>query len=181
MSDRNSKSVDPVPEGVEQDAAIDRDRPFFVAVLTPHRSLGPRGFAVLMAALGSVGFGAGLVFLVLGAWPVFGFLGLDVLLVYLAFRWNYRTARAFEEVQVSATEIAVRKVSHYGKVQEHHFNPFWAKLAIVRLQDEGVVRITLSARGKAVDLGGFLNPDDRTSFAGALQAAMATAKAGGVA
>ena len=163
MIDGNSKLADPRSPGVEHPAADDRDRPFFRAILTPHRSLGRNG----------------IVFLALGAWPVFGFLGLDVLLVYLAFRWNYLGARAFEEVQVSATEIAVRKVSHRGKVQEHRFNPFWAKLAIVRVEDENVARITLFARGTAVDIGGFLNPDDRTSFAGALQAAMAAAKAGG--
>jgi len=179
MIDGNSKLADPRSPGVEHPAADDRDRPFFRAILTPHRSLGRNGFVVLMAILAGVGFGTGIVFLALGAWPVFGFLGLDVLLVYLAFRWNYLGARAFEEVQVSATEIAVRKVSHRGKVQEHRFNPFWAKLAIVRVEDENVARITLSARGTAVDIGGFLNPDDRTSFAGALQAAMAAAKAGG--
>ena len=70
----------------------------FSAVITPHRSLGSRGFLILMLAIGAVSFVSGMVFLLLGAWPVFGFLGLDVLLVYVAFRANYRAARAYEEV-----------------------------------------------------------------------------------
>ncbi|MHC5655637.1 DUF2244 domain-containing protein [Stappia sp. ICDLI1TA098] len=157
----------------------DPDAPFFSALLTPYRSLGQGGFRLLMAILGGTSLVSGLIFLSMGAWPVFGFLGLDVLVVFLAFRWNYRAARAFEEVAVSRTEVIVRKVSSAGREQLFRFNPFWARLQLNEIADEGVVRITLVARGQAVDIGGFLNPDDRTSFAGALRAALATARAGG--
>src|SRR5262245_31511559 len=73
----------------------------FSAILTPHRSLSAMGFLILMAAVGLVSFVAGIVFLIMGAWPVFGFFGLDVLLIYLAFRANYRAATAVEEVTVT--------------------------------------------------------------------------------
>src|SRR4029077_19840909 len=73
----------------------------FSAVLTPHRSLGPTGFLIFMAVLGGMSFVSGMVFLIAGAWPVFGFFGLDVLLVYWAFRANYRSARAYEVVTVT--------------------------------------------------------------------------------
>lgn len=163
----------------EIDAGADTaEVPFFSAVLTPHRSLGPKGFTILMVVTGGVCFVAGLVFMAIGAWPVVGFLGLDVLLVWAAFRWNYRTARAFEEVSVSLTEIVVRKVSHYGRVEEYRFNPFWVRLAISREEDEGVTRIALYSKGEHIPVGGFLNPDDRTSFAGAFQAALSAAKSG---
>ena len=71
----------------------DLEPTIFSAVITPHRSLGRVGFLVLMALFGGVSFVAGMVFLLIGAWPVFGFLGLDVLLVYWAFRLNYRAPR----------------------------------------------------------------------------------------
>ncbi len=74
----------------------------FSAIVTPHRSLGTLGFVVVMVAVGLVSFAAGLAFLLMGAWPVFGFFGLDVLLVYLAFRANYRAAAAYEEVDGDA-------------------------------------------------------------------------------
>lgn len=172
MSDGNPKTDGGNSNGGEA------ERPFFSALLTPHRSLGARGFMVLMLAVGGTCFVSGLVFMAIGAWPVVGFLGLDVLLVWLAFRWNYRTGRAYEQVSISLTEIVIRKVSHYGELQEFRFNPAWVRLAIAREEDEGVTRITLFSRGKGVPIGGFLNPDDRTSFAGALQAALATAKSG---
>jgi uncharacterized membrane protein len=155
------------------------ERPFFSAVLTPHRSLGPTGFVVLMAALSVVCFGTGLVFWMIGAWPVAGFLGLDVGIIWLAFRLNYRSARAFEEIEVSPYAIVVRKVSAAGRSQEYSFNPLWVRLEVDHVEDEGVTRIGLFSRGRTVEVGGFLNPDDRTSFAGALKAALATARSGG--
>ena len=53
------------------------DPKIFSALLTPHRSLGPTGFLILMACLGGLSFVSGIIFVSLGAWPVFGFFGLD--------------------------------------------------------------------------------------------------------
>ncbi len=158
----------------------EQDRPFFSAVLTPHRSLGPNGFLVLMCFFGGVSFIAGILFLRIGAWPVFGFFGLDIALLWFAFRMNYHSARTFEEVVVSRHEIAIRKVGPGKKYQEYRFNPFWVRLTVDRIEDEGVVKVTLQSRSEKVDLGNFLNPDDRTSFAGAMANALSVAKAGGV-
>ena len=88
----------------------------FAAVITPHRSLGSTGFLILMLCIGALSFACGIMFLLIGAWPVFGFLGLDVLLIYIAFRANFRAARAYEEVTVTASELTVRKVNQHGKV-----------------------------------------------------------------
>ncbi|QFT29141.1 DUF2244 domain-containing protein [Roseibium porphyridii] len=156
------------------------DRPFFTAVLTPHRSLGPKGFMILMVVFGLVCFVAGVLFWRIGAWPVFGFFGLDIAILWFAFRMNYRSARAFEEVVVSRNEIAIRKVGPGNRYQEYRFNPFWVRLSVDRIEDEGVVKIQLNSRGETVDLGNFLNPDDRTSFAGAMANALTVAKSGGV-
>ena len=73
----------------------------FSATLTPHRSLGRAGFLILMLLFGGISFVTGMLFLVIGAWPVLGFFGLDVLLLYLAFRLNYWHAEAYEEVIVT--------------------------------------------------------------------------------
>ncbi|MTI44388.1 DUF2244 domain-containing protein [Roseibium hamelinense] len=155
------------------------DQPFFSAVLTPYRSLGSNGFVILMACLGIVSFVAGMMFLAIGAWPVFGFFGLDMALIYLAFRLNYASAKAYEEVSVSATEIVIRKVGPGKQQSEYRFNPAWARISLSEVEDEGVTKISLLTRGEKIDLGNFLNPEDRTSFAGAIKQALATARAGG--
>ncbi|TIS05687.1 MAG: DUF2244 domain-containing protein, partial [Mesorhizobium sp.] len=93
----------------DTNASFEADKPFFQALLTPHRSLGRTGFLILMGALMFGWAITGAIFLAHGAWPVFGFLGLDVVAVYIAFRVNYRAARAREEISVSRTRLDIRK------------------------------------------------------------------------
>ena len=154
------------------------DQPFFSAQLRPHRSLGRRGFAILMGALLAGWLVTGIFFLSRGAWPVFGFFGLDVLLVYVAFRMNYRAARAREEVSVSRTNLDIRKIAPSGKTEEHHFNPFWTRFEVSRHSEIGITQMAVEGQGRSVAIGSFLNPDDRESFAKAFSRALATAKAG---
>ncbi|MVA96879.1 DUF2244 domain-containing protein [Nitratireductor sp. CAU 1489] len=152
------------------------DQPFFKALLTPHRSLGRTGFILLMGAL-VAGWGAvGLFFLAAGAWPVFGFFGLDILALYIAFRVNYRAARAREEVSVSRTRVAIRKTAPSGRTEEHRFNPFWARFSVARHDEIGITGMAVEAPGRRVPLGGFLNPGDRESFAAEFGRALASAK-----
>lgn len=158
-------------------AGFAADEPFFHAFLTPHRSLGRTGFMILMGALLFGWLVTGIFMLSHGAWPVFGFFGLDVLGLYLAFRINYRAARAHEEVSVSRTALDILKVAPSGKAQSHHFNPFWAKFSIARHTEIGITRMAVEAQGQDVAIGTFLNPDDRESFAAAFSRALARAKA----
>ena len=155
------------------------ERTIFSAILTPHRSLGPSGFLILMCCLGGASFATGVVFVLLGAWPVFGFLGLDVLLVYLAFRINYRAAAAYEEVTVTASELTVRKVTPRGRVREEWTaNPLWVRLQQDVHEEFGVERLFLISRGQRLAIAGFLGPKEKQSFAQALSQALFEAKRG---
>lgn len=151
---------------------------FFSALLTPHRSLGRRGFTVLMAVTAFLCLYSGVLFLAAGAWPVFAFCGLDILIVWFAFKMSYRSGRIYEEVGVSHHEVLVRKVCARGRAREFRFNPQWVRLHVARIEDEGCVRIALAGRGEELDVGGFLNPRDRESFAHAFAEALATARSG---
>jgi uncharacterized membrane protein len=150
----------------------------FSAVVTPHRSLSHAGFLIVMAAVGGISFVAGTAFLLLGAWPVFGFFGLDVLLVYLAFRANYRAAAAFEEVIVTACELRVRQVSHRGKASDWSFNPLWVRLEREGDEEFGLERLFLVSRGQRLPIASLLGPKEKESFAAALGAAIGEAKRG---
>lgn len=150
----------------------------FSATITPHRSLGRAGFLVLMLAFGGISFAAGMVFMMAGAWPVFGFLGLDVLLIYWAFRLNYRAARAYEEVIVTPSELKVRKVGPRGRIAEWTFNPLWVSLDRQEHAEYGIERLFLVSRGRRLPVATFLGPDEKADFAGALAAALGEAKRG---
>jgi uncharacterized membrane protein len=156
----------------------DLEPTIFSAVLTPHRSLGHVGFLVLMIVFGGVSFVSGMAFLLMGAWPVFGYFGLDVLLLYCAFRLNYRQAAAYEQVTVTPTALKVRKVSPRGAAREWVLNPLWVKLDKVVHEEYGVERLLLISRGKQLAIGNFLGPDEKASFAQALGDALSESKRG---
>jgi uncharacterized membrane protein len=154
------------------------EEPIFRALLTPYRSLGRQGFIILMSILGFVWLATGLFFMSIGAWPVFGFFGLDFVAVYIAFRLNYRAARMCEEVTVSRASLDIRKVAPSGREEAHRFNPFWTRFRIARHEELGIVGMAVESAGHQVPIGSFLNPADRESFASAFGRALATAKAG---
>jgi uncharacterized membrane protein len=160
------------------DNADDLEPTIFSAVITPHRSLGRVGFLVLMGIFGGVSFVAGVLFLIDGAWPVFGFFGLDVLLLYWAFRLNYRHAAAYEEVTVTPAALTVRKISHRGRVREWVLNPLWVRLDKVAHEEFGIERLFLVSRGKQLAIASFLGPDEKASFAKAMANALSEAKRG---
>jgi uncharacterized membrane protein len=126
----------------------------------------------------AISLACGLFFLSIGAWPIFGFFGLDVLLLYGAFKLNYRAGRVREEVSVSRLSVDVRHIAPSGRTREHHFNPFWARFRVSRHEEIGITRMAVEGQGQHVQIGVFLNPDDRESFAKAFGRALATAKAG---
>ena len=150
----------------------------FSAVITPHRSLTPRGFLILMLCLGALSFVSGVVFVSIGAWPVFGFFGLDVLLVYFAFRANFRAARGYEQVRVTPSELTVRKVSHRGGVREWTLNPLWVRLERIVHEEFGIERLLLVSRGRQLTIAAALSPNEKESFAQALADALGEAKRG---
>jgi uncharacterized membrane protein len=150
----------------------------FSAVLTPHRSLGRAGFVAVMLLIGGISFAAGLVFFIAGAWPVVGFLGLDVLLIYVAFKVSYRTAAAYEQVTMTPSALTVRKVSHRGKVAQWTLNPVWVRLQRETHDEFGLERLFLVSHGRRLPVATFLGPREKASFATALSAALGEARRG---
>ena len=134
---------------------------------------------VLMLAIVSCSFTAGLAFWAMGAWPIVGFFGLDILLIQLAFRMNYRAARASEEITVSRESVVVRRTAPNGRTSETSLNPFWARLDIETHPAVGVTALKLRSHGKSFGIAGFLGAEERESFAKALNAALAEARTPG--
>jgi uncharacterized membrane protein len=152
--------------------------PLFAAKLYAHRSLSRRGFAILMLLAAVPCAISAVVFAFAGAWPVSGFFGLDVAGLALAFQMNYRAARGFEEISLWRDDLLVRKHAPSGRIVEHRFNPFWARLRISRHNAIGITRLALAARDREVAIGEFLNPPDRKSFAEAFGSALRQAQGG---
>jgi uncharacterized membrane protein len=150
----------------------------FSAVLTPHRSLSRHGFLLLMLVAGGISAVTGMVFFLAGAWPVLGFCGLDVLLLYWAFQVSYCRAKAYEQVTVTSSELTVRQVSHRGRIREWTLNPLWVRLDRVVHAEFGIERLFLVSHGRRLAIAAFLGPQEKESFARALSAALGEAKRG---
>jgi uncharacterized membrane protein len=148
----------------------------FQALLHPHRSLSPRGFYILMGAIAAVSFTVGGIFFAAGAWPVFGFYGLDVLLVYLFMRANYKSALVYERVRLTEDKLTVERGDYRGLQATYSFQPYWLRLTMDD-PPEHHSQIVLTSHGRSLVVGSFLSPEERADFARALRRALDRARA----
>lgn len=154
------------------DAPLMGGQMFMDAVLRPHRSLSLKAFKLMLIAVIAVNAALAIVFMAQGAFPVAGFLGLDVLALWLAFRWNYRAAQVAECVRVAPGRVHVAAVDRHGAAMHWVLNPIWARIA----RDGRGVLIRDGAGQMRV--GAFLSPKECDSFAAALDLALHRAKRG---
>ena len=145
---------------------------FFERVLLPHRSLPRHGFHILMLLLGLISLVAGIGFLVIGAWPVIGFFGVDVLLLYIAFRLSYRSARQREVLRLAGDDFTVERINVYGNRKAWRFQPFWLRVVLEEHPDESN-RLLVTSHGRFLVIGDFLGAPMRRELAESLRAALA--------
>jgi uncharacterized membrane protein len=151
-------------------------RPLFAATLTPHRSLGRRGLRILIAATAVLASIPGMVFFALGAWPVLGFMGLDVLLVWWALSASAREGRRRERVTLWPDQLELIRIGPSGKEEMLRFDPFLVKLVIDRDYNERTTALHLRTADNDTEIGAFLNADDKASFAKAFGTALKKAR-----
>jgi uncharacterized membrane protein len=168
----------PDPESAAAAFVAAVDRPVFDATITPHRSLGQSGFRLVMSLVCLTSIVASVPFVLLGAWPVAGFFGLDILALFIAFKANFNAGRAFERIVVTPLEVVLRQVSHRGKEAIWRSNPVWTKLEREHVEDYGLMRLALVSRGRSVAVAAALSPQEREGFAQALGVALAKARRG---
>lgn len=165
----------------------DPDRALFDAELTPHRSLSPRGFLLLMTGICAISFTGGLAFWLAGAWPVIGFLGVDVLLIYLAFRINYRRGRLVERLHLTRDKLTVSRVWPGGRSASWEFQPYWLQVICDEPPPSGDPRsgqpaavadnpLILRSHGLSLAIGSFLTRQERSEVAAALRQALSRAR-----
>ena len=153
-------------ERSEADAAL-----YFDAVLEPHHALSRSGFVVVILALGAISLAVGIFFLLMGAWPVFGFLGLDIFLLWLAIRLNASARKIIERIRVTADEVTVSRETPRG-AESWSFNPYWLNIALHESAG-GKGEIRFSSHGFSLSVGAFLMPRERRALADALKQALA--------
>jgi uncharacterized membrane protein len=143
------------------------------ATLTPHRSLPPKGFVILMTVIVGLNLTVGMFFYIIGAWPVVGFMGLDVALIWWAFRANFADARRAEHIEITSDELVLRRLAEHEPAREQRFSRRWVRVELEEDRERELVgSLYLRFGGKRTEIAGFLGAQERLAFANALKAAL---------
>jgi uncharacterized membrane protein len=145
---------------------------FYIA-LHPSRSLSRKGFLILMSAITSVSFVAGLFFWSMGAWPVFGFFGLDVLLIFGAFHLNFRAGRRREIIEIKQDIVLITRFSAEGRSHRDEFQAYWARSLLSKGQ------LWITNRGRSYEIGSFLGEEEKEEVQKLIARALVTYRTGG--
>ncbi len=144
------------------------------AVLTPHRSLSKHGFLLLMGLVITVNLAIGGLFAAIGAWPVAGFAGLDVLIVWWAFHANFAAARQLERISITEHELVVERQHGGSSPDQQRFVRRWTRVELDEDRERELVgRLTLVSGRTQLAIGDFLAPEERKTLALALRRAIA--------
>ena len=146
----------------------------FATSLSPHRSLSPEGFKWLIRVAIGANLAIGLPLYYLGAWPVLGFMGLDVWLLWFLFKRSYLDARRSETLLLTDRELIVDRVAPDGEREQHRLDAYWLRVELVGKESD---RLVLVSRGNRVVIGRFLAPAERRKVAEQLKAALADMRA----
>ena len=136
----------------------------------PYRSLSPKGFALVMTALGVFAFTIGFGFYLMGAWPVIGFMGLEILVVWVAFKMNYRAAQRRQHLTATAKELTIENVSPAGDKQTTSLPTAWVQVEMTPLEEPELRsrarrKIIVRSHGKTEEIGEFLHPAETPKLA----------------
>ncbi len=144
---------------------------FFSAALKPNRSLSRLGFWVVFIGASLSALAIGISFTQMGAWPVLGFCGLEILLLYVAFQTNYIAGRKSEELKLTNEKLEVRKISPFGRVLYWYFEPTWLQITLEKPSHHNS-KLKLASHGQSLEIGAFLTPEERLQLAKALRDAL---------
>ncbi len=146
----------------------------WAVTLTPHRSLGRRGFLAIMLVIALVNFAIGCFFYLLGAWPVAGFAGLDVALIWWAFRANFADGRRAERIEITPHELVLERRAYRRRSQVTRFLRRWLRIELDVDRDRDLIGgLYLRSQGSRTEIGKFLAPHERKELAAALKSALA--------
>ena len=149
----------------------------FRLVMTPYRSLSKPGFVIVMGFIGAVSFVTGVAFALLGAWPVLGFFGLDVVLIYWAFKRNYRSGRQLETIEIADGELRLVRTDPWGRDTTTSLPATWIEVRFSE-QPDGRTTIALASHGAEHRFATFLTDDERREIVPVLRAALGAARSG---
>jgi uncharacterized membrane protein len=143
----------------------------FQAEVTPHRSLSARGLRVIIAFVCTVSLGTTTLFWSLGAWPIAGFNGGEILLAMVLLRAHQKSARAKEVLMLSGGGLRILRVAADGQASEQILPTGWLNVVLTERPGR-VPGLFLTARGTQVEVARSLGEPEKRDLAEALAGAV---------
>ncbi len=144
----------------------------FRTVLKPRRSTTRAHLNTVILVFAIVSIPASVVFAIIGAWPVSGFLGLDVVLLAVFLRYHHWVGRSREIIELSHQVLTIKRNDHWGRQRSWQLDPHWLRVHLEEL-DEHRNRLELRLRDRAFDIGSFLSTEEKAGLATTLRQELA--------
>ena len=145
----------------------------FEAVITPHRSLSARGQRMLALILAALLIAGTSVFAIVGAWPVGGFAGAELLVAIAFFRWHARQRHASELIILTQSDLRIIRTNPAGRRRERRLPPAWLS-ATMEEHHGRAASLVLTGQGHRVEIAQALGEVERRDLAAALNQALHT-------
>ena len=150
---------------------INKNNKLYEISLYPYRSLNKTGFFILMFSLGFISFVAGIIFMIKGAWPVFGFFGLDVLLVYIFFKINFRSGKKKEILILTKNQLIIEFYNSKKISKTYYLDAHWLQIRLSKLKNE-MSKLKISSKNKSIIIGSFLRYQEKIDVVKSLKKAL---------
>lgn len=143
----------------------------FTTELRPNRSATPGAVHRLALILCVILIPAGMIFIYVGAWPVFGFLGLELVALIVLLKLHHRRGYMVERIVLTAEDLSVERLDPWGRRQCWSFQRHWVQVNLENADDLNG-NLELRSHGKALTIGAFLTPPERSEAASTLRRAL---------
>lgn len=140
----------------------------FHLIARRNNSLSSTGRTAVFGSLVLVSFAISSAFAFFGAWLVLPFAGVEMAVLYLAFRHMERHAGDFESIAIEGERVLVERWE-LGKVSRYEFNRYWANVVLEQPGRTGKMRVALRSHGREVEFGRHLTDEQREAVAKALR------------
>ena len=130
------------------------------AYLSPSVAIKLSAVRWILSLFGCVCVLVGVTFALIGAQPVLGFMGIEIILLVSVYRFCVRNSRMAEQIILSGHSLLFRRIDRYGNISITNLEPLWLRVEIGRAK--GVFRhIILASKGRTYNVGVFLNPEEK--------------------
>lgn len=134
-------------------------------VLRPNQSMSWRGTLIFFFSLCLVSGSVAIPLTIMGFWLILPFAGLELLLVWLGFYWVAQQCQRCEIIYINDDTIKIEKGKRTLE-QEWTLMRIWAHVVLERCPKQWYPsRLMIRSHGQTVEIGHFLNENERLYLA----------------